>query len=599
MARADLDADAKKPYQLQIVLHIGANRVFTPLFQEQLQRDVQNQLKIAFGDLAQVEVTRSHRLLGDIESKGLDAALEGFDALSDRTTFFVLLDYVAGTYQVQTRFHDGNTGQAGALTSRLRINDRAAVAASLAQAIEASFSPVGVVTAAGQDATLKLRGGELGVPLDRWVKPGQVFAVSRISEQGGRRQAARLEWALLEVAEPPVKGVCRCRYRHRYQEDTLTESPGVLGYRALRLPTVTGPLKLQLLDDAAQPLDGVRVRVRQTADAKPEELITNRDGLATTRANYAHLALVQVLSGDAVRAQFPVELIEGRTVVARVKIQTDRESLAPLEVRRDAWLRRVYENVRMSSERTLDLSGQLNQSLQAALESGRKSLPALEEEIKYLDREADDLNRLAREKKLAYDLREGRQQIDELRKKAKELQAFVARLDAVLKDAGSDEKTLGLAKRVERAQLLEAEAEFEQAIRLYDQVVQASPEQAKIKAHLDRLRKQWETKDDPHKEARKFLYETWPTLDVAGLQANMKQAEEALAACRAAGDKLTPQKLMRANVAHKVSLQKQLETLKRRDNEDSRNKAKAITQVSERLLRLHTEAAAFVGARKD
>ena len=71
--------------------------------------------------------------------------------------------------------------------------------------------------------------------------------------------------------------------------------------------------------------------------------------MAITREPFAHLALIEVLSGDAVRAQFPVALIEGRTVVARVKIKTDRESLAPLEVRRDAWMRRVYDNVSLQA----------------------------------------------------------------------------------------------------------------------------------------------------------------------------------------------------------------------------------------------------------
>src|SRR5947208_1379412 len=139
----------------------------------------------------------------------------------------------------------------------------------------------------------------------------------------------------------------------------------------LRLPTVTGALKVQLLDDTTlQPIDGVRVRVQRTDNSKPEELITNRDGLAITRANVAHLAWVQVLSGETVRAQFPVELIEGRTVVARVKVQTDRESLAPLEVRRDAWLRRTYDNVGMASERSRELAALLNQSLEAAADTG-------------------------------------------------------------------------------------------------------------------------------------------------------------------------------------------------------------------------------------
>src|SRR5262249_6698206 len=154
---------------------------------------------------------------------------------------------------------------------------------------------------------------------------------------------------------------------------------------------------------------------------KAVDVITNRDGLAITREEFAHLALVQVLVGETVRAQFPVELLPGRTALARVKIQTDGESLAPLQTRRDAWLRRIYDNASMSSERGRDLQAQLHHSLAAALAAAKKSLPALEEEIKYLDAERSQINRLAREKKWSFDAREGDQQIVELRKQAKEL----------------------------------------------------------------------------------------------------------------------------------------------------------------------------------
>src|SRR5262249_6213789 len=149
-ARASLDPEMTKPYRLQIVLQIASNRVFTPLFQEQLQRDVQDQLKLYFGALARIEVTRTHPVLLDIETKGGDLALEGWESLSEATTHFVLLDYVAGTYQIQSRFHDGMTGQAGALTQRARTNDRTAVASTVARMIESSFSPVGTVTALGK-----------------------------------------------------------------------------------------------------------------------------------------------------------------------------------------------------------------------------------------------------------------------------------------------------------------------------------------------------------------------------------------------------------------------------------------------------------------
>jgi hypothetical protein len=242
----------------------------------------------------------------------------------------------------------------------------------------------------------------------------------------------------------------------------------------------------------------------------------------------------------------------------------------------------------------------LNQSLDAALESARKRLAPLEAEIKYLDGEQDELRRLAKEKKIAFDLREGEQQIGDLRSQAKELSAFVERLDSVLKNSALDEKALGLTTLVERARLLEAEAAFDGAIRLYEQVVQASPEQAKIKAHLDQLREKWKLQSKEHGQAREFIYKNWPTLDIAGLQKRLDDAKNAVAVCRAANDKLTLQKMLRVNVTHTVNLKKQLDTLRRsRDNEDNRNQTKAVVQISEALLSLHNDAAAFVGTRKE
>jgi hypothetical protein len=360
-------------------------------------------------------------------------------------------------------------------------------------------------------------------------------------------------------------------------------------------------VKVQVLDDTTlQPLDGVGVRVQPYDEAaEPMEPRMNRDGVAGISGSITHLAWVQVLAGNNAVAQFPVALIEGRTIVARVKAQTDRESLVPLEARRDVWLRRVYDEVRMSSERALELAGELNQSLEVALESGRKSLPLLQAELKYLNRERDEISRLAKEKNLSYDLREGEQQIDELRQQTKDLQAFVQRLERVIKEATGSEKALGLHKLLERAGLLEKEAEFDQAIRLYEQVLRASPDQAKVKGHLDQLKQDWTEKGKKHKKARKFIYETWPTLEVADLQKNLDTARDALAACRDAGDKLAPQKLLRANATHTANLQRQLDTLKRRDSEDNRNQAKTLGQVSEGLRRLHNEAATFVGPRKE
>jgi tetratricopeptide (TPR) repeat protein len=429
------------------------------------------------------------------------------------------------------------------------------------------------------------------------VHKGSVFSVYRIADESGRAKAHRLEWALLEVLDRPTAGSCRCRHWHRFQEDSLTPAPGTLGFRAALVATAVQPVRVQLLDDASlQPLDGIRVRVQKPGGGKLAELITNRDGVAATREDFPHFALVQVLSGEQVRAQLPVELIPGRTAIARVRVGGDGESLTPFLTRRDAWLRRIYENARMSTERSRNLSAQLHQSLGAALEAGKKSLPALDAEIKYLEGERDQLRTLAKEKKWTFDPREGDREIAGLNKQAKDLSDFVMRIENVLKDPGS-EKSLGLVQLLERARLLENEAEFDQAIRLYEQVVQASPGEKQVEAHLGKLKKAWAPVNAAHEEARAFLTKAWPALDVAALAKNLDEAAKALAICKAAGDKLTPIKFVRANAAHTANLTKQLDTLKRRDSEDNRNRAKALAQTGETLSRLHQEAAEWIGAK--
>src|SRR5262245_46533437 len=60
------ESEAKTPYDVQVVLHIVENRFLTPLFQQQLQREIEDRLQLAFGPLAKVKTTRTHPLLGDI-----------------------------------------------------------------------------------------------------------------------------------------------------------------------------------------------------------------------------------------------------------------------------------------------------------------------------------------------------------------------------------------------------------------------------------------------------------------------------------------------------------------------------------------------------
>jgi tetratricopeptide (TPR) repeat protein len=600
MARGAVDPELKKPYQLEVVLHLADNRALTPLFQEELAHALGDQLRQTFGALAQINVRRQHPLLSEIVAKGLESALDGREQTSEIQTHFVLLDYKEGQYRLQTRAYDGMTGQATALVRRVQTGDRAAVPLLAARLIAQGFAPVGTVTPAGKRVVLAIKAGGLGAPLDRWVKTGDVFAVSRVVSQGPRLRATRIAWALLEVTDGPNNGVCRCRYLHRFQEDDLRESPGVLGYRALKLATTQALVRLRFLDDETlQPLDGMPVQIVRPGTKDKVELTTNRDGLAITRTPFGPLVVVH-LPGE--RVSLPIEVIAGRTVVCRIKVKGGSETLAALDYRREAWLRRVYDDIRLASERARGLAQDLGKSLQAAKVNAGEGLVNLETELSQLTQEHSELKRLAQENKLSakqFDLREGEQRLAELREKHKKLKDFVQRIDEAIKQG---EQNAALSQVLERARLLEAEAEYAQAIAIYGKVLAASPEQTKVRAHLEQLTQAWALqggKGSKHEAARAFVYDVWPKLDVGALEKNLLVAQQALATLKAADDRLTPRKMLQANALHAVKLKKEFDRLRQKDNADSRNQAKVISLVARGMVQLTEEIIAFVGPRKE
>ncbi|MBI3407545.1 MAG: hypothetical protein HY040_04220 [Planctomycetes bacterium] len=602
---ASLDPELDKPYRLQVVLHIAQNRFLTEIFQDQVQRELRDQLQLSLGRLASVEVVRDHPQLPNIESSGLESALDDSHKfkLGDVKTHFVLLDYAAGVYTLQSRQHDGLTGLASPVVRKVETSDRTIVARLAAQLVEQDFGLVGTVIEAGKDEVrLGLRGGKLAPKLDAWIKPGEVFAISRIVGDGNKVRAQRVEWALLEVLETPADGVCRCRLWHRFQEVDLKDTPGVLGYRALKLTTQPARLRLRLLDDRPpfEPLAGVVVHAFRPGDKKPSELSSNRDGLAVSREPFNNFVHVKILSGDSVRAKFPVPLVDDRPVVCKLNRQAEADAQAPVDFRRDQWVTRIYDNLRLADERVKDLNQRLGKSLEDALGAAKNGVTKMAAELENVTRERDDILRQAADRKIPnerLDLSEGIQRLADLKEKHKELEQYAARLEKAFQESKS-EKTLGLAKLLERARLSEGEADYDGAIALYEKVLAAAPDQTKVREQLEKLRKAWAPKSETHAQARTFLCQDWPKLDVRDLKEKLEKAQNALKICREAGDGMTPKKMVQANVAHVANLKKHLdELLRRRDSEDNRSQVKAVTQVAEALGRLHAEAAALAAKK--
>ena len=69
--------------------------------------------------------------------------------------------------------------------------------------IDRDFGLVGTVepNPKGQEVKLTIKGSGLGVPLDRWLKKDEVFAIARIQRGGRGLQATREEAAVLQVID--------------------------------------------------------------------------------------------------------------------------------------------------------------------------------------------------------------------------------------------------------------------------------------------------------------------------------------------------------------------------------------------------------------
>ena len=143
VSSAALDPELKSPYQIRLVLSVAEHRMLTPQFHKQLESDLRDQLQLAFGKLAQVEIVRAHPLLGGIRNKGLQATLDAWDELSDSRTVFVLVDFADGEYRIQTGQHDGMTVLSNPVVRRAAVAVPQRVADTAARLILDDFGVVG------------------------------------------------------------------------------------------------------------------------------------------------------------------------------------------------------------------------------------------------------------------------------------------------------------------------------------------------------------------------------------------------------------------------------------------------------------------------
>ncbi len=597
--------DAKEPYQFRVVVHAEKSRLLTDVFRDQVKRELHDGLQAGLGALARVEVSDTHPLLPTIRGQGLKALDNVRERLPERVCF-VLIDFTGTQYQVQTRQFYGPLGLPSPVVRKGSTRDRAYVARVAAFLLERDIGLVGTIATepdASQQVRLELKGGGLGVDLARWVKKGEVFQVLR-GDSGGPAQP--VEGAFLQVVEPAHDGSCTCRLFTRYRQ------PQVAGLRAVLLGTRSGPLRLRVRQEkpggAVGPLTTtVMLQMRKSGFEGEDklqqaprrgEIDTSRDG---DKGVFDHLAFVSVLSGETLRARVPVPILDDEFVVLVVPATSEEGNLI-LESYR-AFRRGVLDALRVQDEqfrRISELSKDPEKRAEA-MKQVTKTLDRLHKDhAKLMDERQKVMEKLntldAKDRPRQEELQQLDKRLADLKSGEADLKKHIALLEEIEKKY-NDPQTRDWKVKIETAALLEGEAEVGKALEVYEK---APPEllSDQLKKHIEELKKQWKPKDEKHEAARRFIYEVWPGLDTGGLKDKMKEAQEALAECKKAGEPFGPRKMRNALKQHLDRIRKELDDLKPGVNIEDDKKARIINEVVPALEKLDKEIDKALGKDK-
>ena len=220
-AHAQVNPEPKSPYIWQIVVKVQNHPLFSPTFREQLKRDLEASLQPVLGslgtvvviDLASTPRANWEPLWDQFEEKGF-AALETPRDLTGIKTHFLKIEYKDGQYLLEARQYDGFTGLssgfAGFGTPVIRKHSTRSpelVGLTAGKMLDRDFGLEGtveIILGTVKEVKVIVRGGQLG-PLDRFVKPGEVFAVSDVIKTD--RAAPVQKTATGKIITPPPGSV--------------------------------------------------------------------------------------------------------------------------------------------------------------------------------------------------------------------------------------------------------------------------------------------------------------------------------------------------------------------------------------------------------
>jgi hypothetical protein len=598
------------PYKLQVVLRFADHRAFTNVFKDQVERGLRDNLRAAFRDMAMVEVVRTHPRLKEIEEKGLQV-LDSWKDVSEVKTHFVLIDYVDNSYyEIRARQYDGLTAEASPVIRRERTNERPFLARTIGFLIDHDFGPVGSVANLNDEANVQvaLKGAGLNVPLSRWVKPGDVFQLVRIVHSGGREMAEPEPFALLQAKDAPNKnGAVSCRFFHRYK---LSARGGAAGYRCIKIATMTGPLRVRLLQQGARTPRGLNAYTvyvqRQGFEKEPDapSLATNTEGLtglfgAGREKPFENLAFVVIFDpkkSNKPVAQIPVPILDDRTV--SLALNADQEAATPLELRLGFWVRRINDRITEDEGIFAELSKLAKESDQpakraAVLQKARLAKVGLDEDVYNIQKERKELEDQAKETpNVRLNFAEGDERLKFLERDRTELAKFIDGQEQVV-SKDNDPEVREFLSKLEQAKAQEQQFEYGEAIKLYEEAQQGLKKEDLAK-QIQKLKDDWQVKSDEHQKARQFIYQDWPEFDQARMKEKIKKAKEAFETFKKVGDRLSPRKLLRVAINHDKKLKDILAGLHPDVDEEDKEPAKDALDATTELAALIKEVTRFI-----
>jgi hypothetical protein len=230
--------------------------------------------------------------------------------------------------------------------------------------------------------------------------------------------------------------------------------------------------------------------------------------------------------------------------------------------------------------------------VKAGLEVLDGELTALRDEVGRLQREAGPVK--ANVAAALEQCSQFAKQIDARRKSLLQAQDDLEK--AVNTEAGQEEKRDTYLGMLQRAAAQREDAEFEEAIQTYKDILQQFGERDEVRKRLDELEKAWALKGEEHRKAREYAYGPWAQVKTFDdVRAHLPRAREAFATCQNVGDRLTALKLtLVASTTATEIVTKRAEELDASTAEEDKVNLKTVQQVGEELQAFIKDLSAFV-----